>query len=397
MSFSAQIITVFISSPGDVGDDRKIVLDELQAWNQRNGRARGCYLSPLTWEDLVAPDVGNSAQDVINVEVGDDYDVFLGLMWARFGSPTKAADSGTQEEFERALARRTSGELLRISFLFKKSDLPIDQIDPDQLKKVQSFKAKISEEGAYYAEYSDDRELVSALAIVFDRIANEKQRYLQRDGGLKKNSETEPSAALTDDGKSEVIEGQPDGGDEPVGLFDLEDELEVANGELLGHLAKWGDQFNYLTETTTGVTQRLTEISQFGQPDRKEVRKQISIVTQTLTDFSEFGRGAIDEIELKLDEVSHLLSQMIIVATDFDNSPEDIEEAKSQFVELVSTISGTSSQISDFINSLEAVPRLDRDLIKARDSVIIMHKRLRKRLETFAANMRSILDSPVLG
>ena len=386
MSFKAQIITVFISSPNDVSDDRQVVLDELHAWNQRNGRARGCYLSPLTWEDLVAPDFGNSTQDVINVAVGDEYDVFLGLMWGRFGTPTDKAESGTQEEFERALARKTSGEALRISFLFKKADLPFDKTDPEQLMKVKEFKQSIAKEGGFYAEYSDDRELVSGLTAIFDNIANEKERYAE--GSAESAREKlELSEVDAGEGRGEDV---PEG-DEEIGLFDLEESLNETSGEFVGHLDSWAKQFTVLTQISLEVTDRINELSQFGQPDRQKVRDQIDRVTGQMVEFSHFGEEAIERIEVNLDDFYSIFSKMISVSKDFEQGEEDVQAARRQTQELIETVKSAKSQMSDFIVSLERLPRLDKRFVRARNGVLAVHRRLRKKMEVFEQNMASVL------
>ena len=47
------------------------------------------------------PGFGTDPQGVVNEEIGDDYEIFIGPLWSRFGTPTPRAFSGTQEEFER--------------------------------------------------------------------------------------------------------------------------------------------------------------------------------------------------------------------------------------------------------------------------------------------------------
>ena len=68
-----------------------------------------CYeksgLELLRWETSTRPGIGSEPQDIINSQIGDEYDVFIGILWGRIGSPTSKADSGTLEEFERARAR----------------------------------------------------------------------------------------------------------------------------------------------------------------------------------------------------------------------------------------------------------------------------------------------------
>ena len=51
------------------------------------------------WEKDVFPAFGEDSQDVINKQIGTDYNIFVGIMWKKFGTPTSRAESGTEEEF----------------------------------------------------------------------------------------------------------------------------------------------------------------------------------------------------------------------------------------------------------------------------------------------------------
>ena len=70
-------------------------------------------LDLLRWETHTRPGIGQSAQDVINPQIGDDYDIFLGMFGIRFGTPTREWQSGTEEEFRRALSRFKRSDPIR--------------------------------------------------------------------------------------------------------------------------------------------------------------------------------------------------------------------------------------------------------------------------------------------
>jgi hypothetical protein len=176
MSFDAKIINIFISSPGDVIDDRCTAISSIHKWNQRNGQSRRIFFNHLIWEDLVAPDIGKSGQDVINTQVGNSYDIFLGLMWSRFGTPTTDADSGTEEEFNRAVERYHKDQVVTISFLFKNSPIPQSILYLDQYSKVQGFKKIVSDSGCLYREYSDEISLAESINIILDRASNQMDK-----------------------------------------------------------------------------------------------------------------------------------------------------------------------------------------------------------------------------
>ena len=94
----------------------------------------------------------------------EDYDIFLGVMWARFGTATPRAGSGTEEEFERALTRHQANSSgVKILFYFKQASLPPDAIDPAQLQKVKAFRVRLKQEGVLYGEFSSSDEFERQL------------------------------------------------------------------------------------------------------------------------------------------------------------------------------------------------------------------------------------------
>ena len=97
-------IRIFVASPGDVADERKR-LDAVVAHLRTHVAApHGLDLELVRWETHVRPGVAADAQAVVNPQIGA-YDLFIGILWNRFGTPTGRAESGTREEFDQAYAR----------------------------------------------------------------------------------------------------------------------------------------------------------------------------------------------------------------------------------------------------------------------------------------------------
>lgn len=138
------VIRVFVASPSDVDDERQRIRDVI---NELNGMICSVYsirLELVTWENSTYPSMGEDAQDVINRQIADDYDVFVGIMWSRFGSETGRHGSGTEEEFERAYDRYADGRnLLELMFYFKDEPVAPSKLDPIQLGKVFEFRDRI--------------------------------------------------------------------------------------------------------------------------------------------------------------------------------------------------------------------------------------------------------------
>ncbi len=152
----AELITklkIFVASPGDVQEERdrlKTVIDEL---NPGIAGDKGLVLELVRWETHAWPTMGEDAQDMINLEIGP-YDVFIGIMWKRFGTPTGRAGSGTEEEFNRAYALWEQYCRPQIMFYFNKTPFyPSSAPELEQMGKVLAFKKELAQKGGLYWEY----------------------------------------------------------------------------------------------------------------------------------------------------------------------------------------------------------------------------------------------------
>lgn len=154
MSENIKLINVFIASPLDVQKERSMTDSAVTELNKMLGDVYHIRIEVKKWETNTWPAVGEYSQDVINKQIGD-YDIFVGIMKHKFGSPTEKAESGTEEEFNRAYSNFKSGNCKNLMFFFSKEPLPQD-IDFVQFQKVRDFKREIAEKGCLYAEYDND-------------------------------------------------------------------------------------------------------------------------------------------------------------------------------------------------------------------------------------------------
>ena len=99
------VLTAFVASPSDVVDERTKLEDVIREFNLTWSRELSVRLDLVRWETHAYPGAGDDAQAVINEQIHDDYDLFVGIIWCRYGTPTERAGSGTVEEFKRAKAR----------------------------------------------------------------------------------------------------------------------------------------------------------------------------------------------------------------------------------------------------------------------------------------------------
>jgi hypothetical protein len=107
MPTDVTLLKVFIASPGDVAEERGMAESVVQELNRTLCKALCLRLELLRWETDTFPGLGSDSQAVINEQIAEDFDIFVGILWSRFGTPTPRAESGTEEEFNRAVARST--------------------------------------------------------------------------------------------------------------------------------------------------------------------------------------------------------------------------------------------------------------------------------------------------
>lgn len=151
-----KIYKCFISSPGDCVKEREICLTVIDKINNGLAKHLGINFKPFMWEYDVLPDMGKNGQEIIDEYIEkSNYDIFVGIMKNRFGHPTKKAGSGTEHEFNDAIARKNDSKesTPRIIFFFGNETVSLNNPKIDEIleqhKKVMEFKINIADKGLY--------------------------------------------------------------------------------------------------------------------------------------------------------------------------------------------------------------------------------------------------------
>jgi energy-coupling factor transporter ATP-binding protein EcfA2 len=144
-------LRIFVASPGDVAKEREVV-HAVAAELNRDGNVAdklGVTLEVLDWRN-VTPDMGRPEQVILDELKVEKWDIFVGILWLRFGSPTggidpesgRAYDSGTEEEFALAYQSWQKNKRPRILFYRCEREFNPVKIDLAQLQRVQNFFAR---------------------------------------------------------------------------------------------------------------------------------------------------------------------------------------------------------------------------------------------------------------
>ncbi len=96
--------------------------------------------------------------------MGDDYDIFLGLLWMKLGTPTNKAGAGTEQEFMRAYNRfKENPNLVQVLFYFKNE--PPKSLDDINLNELGKVKASIGAKNILYWGFDTCENLKGFLRI----------------------------------------------------------------------------------------------------------------------------------------------------------------------------------------------------------------------------------------
>lgn len=165
-------LRIFAASPSDVASERaklETVVDSLKPMADY----LGLTLEVVDWRTVV-PDAGRPQQVIFDQLKPTTWDIFIGVLWHRFGTPPGATDkigkeflSGTEEEFYTAYELWKKHSKPRMVLYRCTRALPFD-VDPDQLKNVRAFFKLIEDvKGDYPTLYQafDTTELFEKLVF----------------------------------------------------------------------------------------------------------------------------------------------------------------------------------------------------------------------------------------
>lgn len=169
-----KIIKCFIASPGDTTEERQICEKVFAEINSGIGIPYGFELQSLKWENDVHPGIGEDGQDVINRQIEGKYDLFIGIMYTRFGSPTNRAESGTAEEFDIAYKKAVELKNLEIMFYFNDQEINPSKIDLKQFESVRNFRDNVVGKKCMYSVYEGHKDFEEKLRKHLNKYFNDK-------------------------------------------------------------------------------------------------------------------------------------------------------------------------------------------------------------------------------
>jgi len=202
------ILNIFLGSPSDLQKEREMSKDIVDRINKHLARNLNLVIDLRGWEDTLP---GYSRpQQKINEDVLS-CDLFVGIIYKRWGTPTGKYSSGFEEEFDLAYNRIKAGNLKDIWVFFKK--IPEDFLeDPtEQTKKVLDFKKRIeSQKDIFYKTFVSEDEWQK---LFYDYLSDYISKEIVPKRELPSSSESVSSSGGT---RETSISQKPESGKEAL-------------------------------------------------------------------------------------------------------------------------------------------------------------------------------------
>lgn len=351
---------IFLASPNDLQDERQAVAELVKELNLTYAQSNNIILELLSWETHSAPGISLvHPQEIINRDIGEEYDIFLGLIWKRFGSKTKSADSGTEEEFKIAYERfKDKSANIQILFYFKTSPpKSLTEINPEEYGKVEIFKESISEKKVLYWEFDTIENLKNLLRIHIPKrietLAEEQNKNKDRQITIKNIEVT-----------SEI---------EELGLLDYSEIFENSVLTSMNSLEKITADTEWIGKQINQKTAEITRISKTPKPNPVVIKEIFKRTASLMNDYSSRINLETPIFYENFEYAIKAGSNMVNLAGDFynDKTITELEETNDSIFDLKRGISDAIEGMVGFYDSTSELPRIQKEINQAKKTLML--------------------------
>jgi hypothetical protein len=360
MPRSATIYRVFVASPSDVSEEREEVKQVINRVNKQLARSHNIQLEYVGWDTDTAPAIGADAQDAINQQINDNYDIFLGILGAKFGTPTKRAQSGTAEEFTRALENFQRGRCLKVMVYFRHSAIEMDHDALDEAKRVVEFRKELENKGALYGQFESTTDFSHKLQMHLYDVATGLGTLLE---GSEQDKGTNAVQAQSND-----ISDEPETPDDD-GVFDLletSEEYFWRVTDITGKMSENVERFNQ------AINKRTTEAQLLGANKDASNKQRRNFADSSASDFEIFTRemeSLVPELQDNYETAINSIIRALQIAEEDDMVREEERKAAlAMLQEQYMVLNNTRLNIQEFKETIGTLPRLTRRFNRARRS-----------------------------
>lgn len=317
----------------------------------------GICLEPIRWESHCYPSVGNDSQAVINEELGDEYDVFVGIFWKNSGTPTPRAQSGTIDEFEKAYARWSrTRKSPQIMIYFRDGPTSLSEVDENQLLLIRNFRERLKPMGVLFWPYKDEEDF-SKLIRMHLLVAISRLQINQGPESAVNSCVPSTSEFGIDENNEGIEEGFLDlveGGDET-----FEDLTEIM-GRMSESIVVLGNKLEERSTEYVSGHQNKKTLRQLGDRTAGDLENFTTRMNTETPQFSRLFSNGIDKY-----------TRAFTISTDFnDISEQYLTNSMKNVTVLRNSIETAKESVTKFRNTIATTPRLTTIFVKAKKHAV---------------------------
>ena len=343
-------INIFISCPGDITDELNSIELIVKEINKTFGELNGFALRIVHWSEDTYTDIGEDGQEIINNQI--EYDILVGILWMRLGTPTKRDKSGTVEEINRAIVNPNKQQLI---YFKTTSPNNINAINTSDLNEIRIFKKELSDK-LLYKEFESVEKFETLFRLNLSNLI--KDKFLLKKEKQFDNNDSSNSVEIVSSKKVSKYQN----------IISLIDEIENPNQESLIDVDIFDltetsfEYFEKVTMNLENLTNYITKLTGRLNSSTEEINR-----TNNIKDT----RLKISKAKKIINQLSEELNEFISSLNSF-NSSDNLKEVGKKVSEVLLTIKSykdenyldIKSNTIDYRNSMEYAMNSTANMLK---------------------------------
>jgi methyl-accepting chemotaxis protein len=240
-------------------------------------------------------------------------------------------------------------------FYFNESGISPSTLDPDQIKKIQTFKSSLGNEGVLYWHYKDPGHFSQILRLHLSRILQE----------WGKSQQTPPPQTPATPDEPESVDR------EKVGLLDA---METFLDACLGLKEVSGRISDALNDVGDCMSSRAVELNALrDEHESSRLKSARRVMDKTADDIDRFTLRMRPEIKMFSEhniKIAESSSTIASLSTEFRDSKENLANIVDGLDQLAAGMSPLTGQIGDLGNSISSLPRASVKFNQSRKAAV---------------------------
>jgi hypothetical protein len=372
-----------------VQEEREILEDVIRELNITWSEKFSIRLDLIRWETHGYPSMGDHPQSVINNQMGDNYDIFIGILWKKFGTPTDIAESGTIEEFERAHERFSQNpNEVKIMFYFNNTPVTPSEIDPMALTAIQKFKRDLGEMGGLYWNYADVNEFESLARLHLSRQVQEWVKILSGSQTIDKGS------------NAHIIQKTQINEKEEEGLLDLIENVQKNFEISTNTIMKIANEIQNLGFKVEQKGPEITRLQSSSQTDIATLKRAYNRIADDFNEFVEVMEKEIPKFSYSYSNAIESIATISTILNDFTFENEDeLHKLLDMIINLKKGMEPGLDGIIKFESSIKPLPRVSSKFNHSKRRTLNVLEKFKNELQkslTMTLEVEKALEKTIL-